>query len=148
MGWLGEVMTINFVLLPALFRADAKDQMTLLNTVFPYVFRLATVLGGTAVLSGLTLVLLYTGFNLSPLIYSRWGWLLLTGGTLGTSLYTFHLFQESGMERSLAAHMAFAVADNDRKAMTALLRKLAIFPRAGMIVLLIIVSLMIAAAHI
>lgn len=146
-GWLGEVITINFVLLPALFKANAKDQLTLLNTVFPYIFRLATVLGGAAVLSGLTQVLLYTGFNLSLLFYSRWGWLLLIGGTMGMALYTFHLFQESGAERTLATDLAFAIAGNDREAVTALLRKLAIFPRAGMILLVIIISLMIAAAH-
>lgn len=146
-GWLGEVITINFVLLPALFKANAKDQLTILNTVFPYIFRLATVLGGAAVLTGLTQLLLYTGFNLSLLTYSRWGWLLLIGGTMGVALYTFHLFQESGAERTLAAHLAFAIANDDQESVTILLRKLAIFPRAGLVVLVIIISLMIAAAH-
>ena len=42
-GWLGEVITINFVLLPALFHARSDDRLVLLHNVFPYLFRLATV---------------------------------------------------------------------------------------------------------
>src|SRR5579884_3319261 len=80
-GWLGEVVTINFVLLPALFEAKSDDRLVLLNTVFPHVFRLATVLGGTAVASGAMLALWYTHLNLVVLVQSQWGWLILAGGT-------------------------------------------------------------------
>jgi uncharacterized membrane protein len=48
-GWAGEVLTVNFVLLPALFKARADERVTLLQTVFPYAFRLATLLAGIAI---------------------------------------------------------------------------------------------------
>ena len=40
-GWAGELLTVNFVLLPALLKARADERVTLLQTVFLYVFRLA-----------------------------------------------------------------------------------------------------------
>ncbi len=35
LGWLGEVITINFVLLPALFKASQEDRLILMHLVFP-----------------------------------------------------------------------------------------------------------------
>ncbi len=58
-GWAGEVLTVNFVLLPALFKARADERVTLVQSVFPHVFRLATVLGGIAIVSGLGLLAWY-----------------------------------------------------------------------------------------
>lgn len=40
--WLREVVTINFVLVPALLSAKTEERQMLLSTVFPRVFRLAT----------------------------------------------------------------------------------------------------------
>ncbi len=146
-GWAGEVLTINFVLLPALFRARAGDRAILLQTVFPYVFRLATVLGGIAILSGLGLLAWYTQLDLTRLVTSTWGWRVLAGGSLGGALYAFHVFQESGMERSLAAHLVFLTDSDDPRAAEPLLRHLALFPRVGIVVLLIVIGLMSAAAR-
>jgi hypothetical protein len=146
-GWLGEVTTINFVLLPALFKAQAEDRVVLLNTVFPYVFRLATILGGAAVASGLALVLWYTRLDVFSLTQGQWGWSILVGGLLGALLYVFHIFQESGAERSLAAYLTFTIDTDDPKSVQAILNRLAIFPRAGMAVLVIVIGLMVAAAH-
>lgn len=146
-AWLGEVITINFVLLPALFKARGEERVMLLTTVFPYVFRLATVLGGLAVASGVGLLLAYTRLNLALLVQSRWGWFVLVGGTLGGLLYAFHLFQESGAERSLASHLIMATEEGDPEAAVALIRRLAVFPRAGMVILATVIGLMVAAAH-
>lgn len=146
-SWLGEVITINFVLLPALFAAKSDDRQVLLSTVFPYVFRLATVLGGTTVASGLVLLLWYTHLNPLASVRGDWGWLILGGGALGAALYGFHLFQESGAERSVAAHLAFVVDTDDRGEVQRLLKHLAFFPRAGMLVLVVVIALMVGAAH-
>lgn len=146
-GWLGEVITINFVLLPALFRAKTDDRLVLLNTVFPYIFRLATVLGGAALLSGLIMVLWYTQLHLLHLADSSWGRLIAAGGILGGLLYFFHVFQEAGAEQSLAAELAFTLESDDPRALRRLMNHLAIFPRGGMALLVIIIALMGAAAH-
>ncbi len=146
-GWLGEVITINFVLLPALFKAKGQDRLVLLSTVFPYVFRLATVLGGAAVASGLVLFLWYTRLDPLAALRGHWGWYILVGGILGALLFAFHLFQESGAERSVAAHLAFVLDCDDTREVQRLLSHLAIFPRAGMLVLIAVIILMISAAH-
>lgn len=146
-GWLGEVLTINFVLLPALFKARADERATLLTTVFPYVFRLATVLGGLAGVSGLALLLATTQFHPALLLGSRSGRLILIGGVLGALLYAFHLFQESGAERSLAGALVFTTDQDNPHAVESLLRHLALFPRVGLLLLLIVAGLMLAAVH-
>ncbi len=146
-SWLGEVVTINFVLLPALFKARGDDRLVLLSTVFPYVFRLATALGGIAVASGLALFLWYTRLDPLAALRSHWGWYILIGGTLGALLFAFHLFQESGAERSVAAHLAFVLDSDDTGQVQALLKHLALFPRLGMLVLIAVIILMISAAH-
>jgi uncharacterized membrane protein len=146
-GWAGEVLTLNFVLLPALFKARANDRAMLLQTVFPYVFRLATVLGGIAIISGLGLLAWYTQLDLTRLVTSTWGWRVLVGGSLGGGLYAFHVLQESGMEHSLAAHLVFLTDTDDPRVAEPLLRHLALFPRIGIVVLLLVIGLMSAAAR-
>jgi uncharacterized membrane protein len=146
-GWAGEVLTVNFVLLPALFKARADDRAALLQNVFPYVFRLATVLGGLAIVSGLGLLAWYTQLDFTRLVTTLWGWRILAAGILGGALYVFHVFQESGMERSLAAHLVFLTDKDDPAAAEPLLRHLALFPRIGGVVLLLVIGLMSAAAR-
>jgi uncharacterized membrane protein len=146
-GWAGEVLTVNFVLLPALFKARADERVTLLQTAFPYVFRLATVLGGIAIVSGLGLLAWYTQLDFTRPVTTTWGWRVLAGGSLGGALYAFHVFQESGMERSLAAHLVFLTDHDDPHVAEPLLRHLALFPRIGIVVLLLVIGLMSAAAR-
>ncbi|MBN9493797.1 hypothetical protein J0H33_10695 [bacterium] len=144
-SWLGEVITINFVLLPALFRATADDRNVLLVTVFPYIFRLATALGGLAIVSGAGLVLWNTRLDLSLLVSTSWGWRILVGGIIGLVIFVFHLVEESGAERSLAAELVFLRDNGDEEAAKRLLNHLAIFPRVGMLILMVVVGLMVAA---
>jgi amino acid transporter len=146
-GWLGEVVTVNFVLLPVLFKARPADRAALLNNVFPSVFRLATVLGAIAGASGLALVLWTTQLQPGHLLLSPSGRFVLVGGTLGALLYAFHVFQESGAEQSLANTLAVATDADDPQARARLLSHLALFPRIGLLLLLVIVLLMVAAAH-
>lgn len=146
-SWLGEVVTISFVPLPALVNARHDDRQVLLNTAFPYVFRLATVLGGITVASGVVLLLWYTRPNPLASFGTTWGWLIFAGGTIGAALYAFHLFEESGAERSIAAHLAFTLDSDDPKEVQRLLEHLAFFPRAGMLVLIAVIGLMVGAAH-
>jgi uncharacterized membrane protein len=146
-GWLGEVVTVNFVLLPALFKARPADRAPLLNNVFPFVFRLATVLGAIAGASGLALLLWTTQLQPEHLLLSPSGRFVLIGGTLGALLYAFHVFQESGTEQSLANTLAIATDADDPQARARFLSHLALFPRIGLLLLLVIVLLMVAAAH-
>ncbi len=133
--------------MPALFKARADDRATLVQSVFPHVFRLATLLGGIAIASGLGLLAWYTQLDFTRLVTTTWGWRVLAGGSLGGALYAFHVFQESGMERSLAAHLVFLTDQDDPHAAEPLLRHLALFPRIGIVVLLLVIVLMSAAAR-
>ena len=119
--------------------------MTLLELVFPLVFRLATVLAGTAVAAGLVLALAITDGDLLSLFDSARGLRIVIGGTLGAGLFAFHLFQESGMEGSLATRLA--ATRDDPEAADLILRRLRIVPRVGLALLLVIVVPMSAAAR-
>lgn len=145
LSWFGEVLTVNLVLLPALARVDPVLRARLLSVVFPYVFRLATVLGGIAVVSGAILFLIMSGGNLGLLFSSDWGRRILSGGLIGALLFAFHLVQESRMEGSLATRL-MATGD-DPAASEAILRHLRVIPRIGLALLLLTVALMSAAAR-
>lgn len=144
-GWVGEVLTVNFVLLPALLSLEPASRGFLLQTVFPFVFRLATYLGGLAVISGATMFLLMTGGDFASALEAEWGRRILVGGILGAGLLIFHLVQESVWEGSLASRL-IASADDPAQS-DALLRRLRIAPRVGLAIILVTVILMSAAAR-
>lgn len=143
-AWIGEVATVAFVLFPALRRADAAGARVLLDGVFPRVFRLATVLGGTAVLTGLVLLLFGPG-GLERALTTAWGTRVLAGGILGATLFGFHLLLEPRLERRLRARAdeGGGTAEGDDVDVRILL----IAPRVGLLVLLTTVGLMSAAAR-
>jgi len=147
LGWVGEVLTVNFVLLPTLRRVDPQTRAQLLILAFPLVFQLATVLGGLAVLSGLGLFLLLAHGHPLLLVTTAWGHRILIGGFLGGGLYLFHLFQESRAEQSLAAEILTLREHDDPVRLAALFRHLEIFPRVGLGILLVAVGFMSAAAR-
>ena len=72
---------------------------------------------------------------------------MLAGGTVGGALYAFQVFQDWGMERSVAAHLVFLTDQDDPRAAEPLLRHLALFPRIGIVVLLVVIGLMSVAAR-
>ncbi|MEZ4596486.1 MAG: hypothetical protein R3C32_06375 [Chloroflexota bacterium] len=144
-GWFGEVLTVNLVLIPALVRVDPALRARILTAVFPFVFRLATVLAGTAVVSGAIVFLLITRGNLALVADSDWGRRILVGGVMGAVLFAFHLLQESRWEGSLASRLV--AAQDDPAASEAILRRLQVIPRVGLLVLLVVIGLMSAAAR-
>lgn len=144
-GWFGEVVTVNLVLIPALARVDGALRERMLTVVFPRVFILATVLAGIAVASGATVFLLMSGGNLGLLVGSTWGNRILVGGLAGGLLFLFHLVQESRWEGSLASRLI--AAQDDPAETRELLRRLRVIPWIGLVMLLVTIALMSAASR-
>jgi uncharacterized membrane protein len=142
-AWWGEVVVINFILIPSLVSREGEARYEFLNEVFPRVFRMASILSATTVVSGGVLLYRLIGLDLSLLTQSRWGWCLLVGGTLGLLLTLFHFFIED--------HLAHKVGVGCRSTDTALLdgavSKLKVVPRAGLVVITSIYGLMMFAVR-
>src|SRR5690606_15281669 len=142
-AWLGEVVTINFVLVPALSGRAGAARREFLASVFPKVFRLASVLAGTTAVTGALLLYISTGGDLSVLTRSRWGLSLLAGGTLGLSLTSFHFF----MEHRLARRGGIGRPETTDEALADVHTKLKIVPRVGLAVITTIYFLMMFAVR-
>lgn len=146
-AWLGEVIVVNFILVPVLARLEAEKRGWFLSALFPRIFRLASILSLTTILAGAALNLSLSNWRVdvaaSRLIASRWGWSILIGGLLGFCLVLFHFVAEHCLE----PHVVASDGDPDDTAFALILRRLKIIPRAGLSVLLLIVSLMIFAAR-
>ncbi len=97
-AWFGEVVTINFVLVPVLSRMPREEGAKFLAAVFPTIFRLASVLSATAVLSGGYLA--WTRFSASPeALWTTWsGRSFLAGATIGLALTVFHFILEPRLD--------------------------------------------------
>lgn len=145
LGWLGEVLTVNFVLLPALARADPELRGRILGAIFPLVFRLATILAGLAIVSGAVVFWIMSDGNLGRLVDTTWGQRLLIGGLLAGPLFAFHLLQESRWEGSLARRLGTMCSDP--AASDLILRRLRVIPRVGLAILVLAVFFMSAAAR-
>lgn len=142
-AWVGEVITLNFVIVPALIKMRSDSRGTFIRQIFPRVFHLATVLALTAVISGATMSYLLTGWkNLDELIGTRWGMGIAIGGGLALLLTLFHLFIEERLEPVAMTADVDSEVDIDR---TILMLK--IIPRVGLAILLLIVLLMMYAAR-
>jgi hypothetical protein len=146
-AWLGEVVVVNFVLVPVLARLEPEKRGWFLSAIFPRIFRLASVLSLTTVLAGASLNLSLSDWRVdvavSRLTSSQWGWSILIGGLLGLGLTLFHFVAEHRLEPSVL----IVDDDPDGAAFTLILRRLKIIPRAGLGVLLLIVLLMMFAAR-
>lgn len=142
-AWLGEVVVVVFVLSPILVRADAERRGWFLSTVFPRIFRLASVLSLTAVTAGATLYLAINDWrlNLERLVTERWGLSILIGGTLGLGLMLFHFVAESRLE-PIALRAATGEIDDDT-----LVRRLRLIPRVGLGVLIVVFGAMMYASR-
>ena len=141
-AWLGEVVVINFVLVPTLVRLGADKRGWFLAAIFPSIFRLASVLSLTAVLAGAALSLSMSGWHfdvaINRLASSRWGWSILVGGLLGLGLTLYHFVAE----RRLLPLVVVARENPDSEAFSLILRRLQIIPRIGLGILLPIFLLM------
>ncbi len=141
-AWLGEVAVIVFVLVPVLPRLDPERRGWFLATVFPRVFRLASVLSVAVLITGWGVYLSMTDWqwDLQPLVSGRWGWAILVGGSLGVLLTLFHFVVEGRLEPQVRAAREAAAVDR-------LVRAVQIIPRGGLAVLLVIFALMSYAAR-
>lgn len=146
-AWLGEVVAVNFVLVPVLANLEPGKRSWFLAAIFPRVYRLASALSLTTVLAGVALNLSMNDWHVDAAIVrltsSRWGWSILIGGSLGLGLTLFHFFAEHRLE----PHVLATQEDPDGEAFVMVLRSLRIIPRVGLIVLLAIFLLMMVAAR-
>jgi uncharacterized membrane protein len=138
-AWLGEVVTVVFVLVPIALKLKDNDRSRYLSKVFPRVFRLASVLAVVTLAAGLWLNYLTTGWReLGAYLSSTRGAAIALGGFLGLLLSLFHFVVESRVEpRLLALGQSGPDGDEGR-----LLRFLTVVPRIGLGIILTIFVLM------
>jgi len=141
--WLGEVVVINFILIPALSGYVGAARKDFLNAVFPRVFRLASILAATAAVTGGLLLYHQTQLRLDMLFESRWGKMILIGGTLGLVLTLFHFF----MENKLARKIGVGCPDISDEAVEDVHSKLQVVPRMGLLVITAIYVMMMIAVR-
>lgn len=115
----------------------------MLATIFPKIFRLASVLAATTAVTGGTLLYLYTDGDWRMLTSGRWGISILVGGTMGLALTLFHFF----MEDRLARRVGIGRADTPDSVLADVHVKLKIIPRAGLLVITTIFLLMMYAVR-
>jgi uncharacterized membrane protein len=140
--WIGEVVVINFILIPVLSKYRGETKKQFLISVFPRIFNLASVLSATASITGVYLIYYVTQGNLSRLTQGRWGISILIGGCLGILLTLFHFFMENRLARKIGLGK-----QGDHEKLEDVHLKLKIIPRLGLIVILSIFLLMINASH-
>jgi uncharacterized membrane protein len=140
--WIGEVVVINFILIPVLSRYEGELRKQFLISIFPKIFNLASILSATVVLTGMFLVYYLTNGHLERLTQGSWGLSILFGGGLGIILTLFHFF----MENRLANKIGLGKMGDEEKLAEVHLR-LKLVPRIGLLVILTIFLLMINAAH-
>lgn len=142
-AWLGEVVAVNFVLVPVLLRANRERQRWMLATIFPRIFHLASWLAVPAVVFGALLNLAMTGWRIDwdLLLTTRWGLSIVIGGTLGLLLTLFHFLVENRIEK--------VVTDTEAsdEVLDGVMSKLRIVPRYGLLVLVLVFGSMMYAAR-
>lgn len=143
-AWFGEVVVINFVLIPALSKYQGVARKDFLNTIFPKIFNLASVLAGITAVTGGFLLYHFVGFNVGRLTESgTWGWSILIAGSLGLILTLFHFF----IENLLAHKIGVGNKDISQETVEDVHLRLKIIPRFGMFVITVIFLLMLNATH-
>ena len=142
-SWYGEVIVINFVLLPVLSRFEGEKRKAFLTSVFPKIFKLASHLSLTTVITGLAMLFHMTQGRLSILFTGRWGIAILIGGILAILLTVFHFF----IEHRLAKKAGITDPDASDEAVAEVHMKLKIIPRLGLLVLTAVFVLMMFAVR-
>ncbi len=140
--WIGEVVVINFVLIPVLSRLQGAVKKEYLTTLFPKLFNLASILSATVVITGMLLVWHITNGDLDLLFSGRWGLSILVGGSLGILLTLFHFFMENRL-----AHKIGLGKKGDEGELEDVHLKLKMLPRLGLLVITTVFLLMINAAR-
>lgn len=142
-AWLGEVVVIVFVLVPAVVRMPPARRPDFIASVFPRIFRLASVLAFTTLAAGAALNYQLTGWqNLGAYFASPRGMFIALGGGLGLALGLFHLTAERRLEPGVSGLRLPA----GRRQAARILKVLTLVPRLGLGVLLVVfLSMMLAA---
>lgn len=140
--WYGLVMVINFVIQPVLISLKGELRGQIVKSVFPRIFKLASIFSATVVITGSYMVYYLTNGNLEALLHGRWGISILIGSSLGILLTLFHFFLEEKLSKKI---MLGKQGDNQKLEEVHL--KMKIVPRVGLTILTIIFLLMINAAH-
>lgn len=140
-AWFGEVVLINFVLIPLMGQVETNNRNELLQKLFPKIFRLASVLSALTVITGVVLLGFRLDWQFQNILETSWGVKILIGGSLGILLTLFHFF----MEEKLGKRIGLS-SDNPELADDIHL-KLKIVPRMGLLVITSIMTIMTLAAH-
>lgn len=130
-AWLGEVVVVNFILIPLITKYQGESRKHYVTSIFPLVFRLASVLSGITAITGAILLHFYTDGNWGMLTETHWGRCILIGGSLGLALTLFHFF----MENRLAKKIGIIRGTGSDTALDDVHVKLRIVPRLGLLVI-------------
>ncbi len=130
-SWFGEVITINFVLVPAVRAMDPNRAQTFLVEVFPRIFKLASYLSATVLITGFYMA--WQRFAATPEVLwtTGSGRAFLVGATLGTVLTIFHFVLEPRLDGMICT----AAERGDLEVSNKVIRLLTIVPRAGLAVI-------------
>ncbi len=141
-AWYGEVVTINFVLVPAVSRLPKDQAPGFLVQIFPRIFKLASWLSATAVISGIALA----SQRYLPTPEILWtttpGIVFSVGAVLGLLLTGFHFILEPRLDGMICA----AAEEDDIELSQRVMRLLRLVPRVGLGVITgIVLAMMIGA---
>jgi len=140
-SWLGEVVVINLVLVPAMDRLPAPARQEALRAIFPRIFALASWLSIIAVTSGFLLLGERLDWRHWDVLWQgRWGRSILVGGSLGLGLTLFHHLAERRLSPPLRANPG-------PSGLVYVERRLRVVPRVGLVVLLATIGAMMYAAR-
>lgn len=140
-SWLGAVALINAVIVPALAKIDRPARREAVAELFPRIFKFASVVSVTAIVSGGLLFYNRFSSDWSAIWSTPTGWGILIGATLATVLTAFHFVAEprlEGLVREARGH---------ERTLERVMRALKIVPRAGLAVLIAIILLMMYGAR-
>lgn len=141
--WLGEVVVINFIMIPLVSKSNFEDKKQIISNIFTKLFRMASILSLTTVVSGILLMGLYTNWDLTLLTEGRWGISILLGGIFASGLTLFHFFLEH--------KVTFLLSNEDREILNnnyaLVYSRLKIIPRIGLVVISSIYLLMMFAVR-
>jgi uncharacterized membrane protein len=142
-AWFGKVVTINFVLVPAVSNMGREEAAGFLKRVFPKIFRLASVLSATTVICGLLMAVQRFAPDPSMLWTTFSGTVFLVGATMGLALTVFHFV----LEPRLDGLICLAADQRDFEVSDKVVRMLRVVPRGGLVVITGILVLMMVGTH-
>ena len=131
-AWVGEVVTLNFIIVPGINALDEAGRAAFIGRYLPRFFRMATVLALTTVLSGLGVGLIAAyGPDIPHAVPVGGSAEVLIAAILIVALACFHLVAQSRLRPIVES---FAVTPDPEK-VGFVTRFLGIVPRIGLVVI-------------